>query len=257
MFSATTTVTAPRAPGVPLAKDALPATAPITARLAADVDGAEPSRGSPLVAAADLAAVHGAVFRQAAVLQRAARARALVYGAPPLTRALDVVAGGVSGVILRRLGDDDTRVSGAVAVCASLGLAAMRVAVPQVLFALADPCVLASRLYAGVCDAGRLSVSGLGGGIYMCLCVCVSYDTLCSICICWHCSPARGLGSALGRRILRIGYLHARQHFEHKHVLKTRTKCEMGSGKCKVGIFDTVQHTVQAVFALAPLWLPA
>ncbi|EFZ02210.1 hypothetical protein MAA_01792 [Metarhizium robertsii ARSEF 23] len=160
-----TAVTSPRAPGVPLAKDALPATAPITARLAADVDGAEPSRGGPLVAAADLAAVHGAVFRQAAVLQRAARARALVYRAPPLTRALDVVAGSVSGVILRRLGDDDTRVSGAVAVCASLGLAAMRVAVPQVLFALADPCVLASRLYAGVCDAGRLSVSGLVGGI--------------------------------------------------------------------------------------------
>ncbi|KAH0602004.1 hypothetical protein MHUMG1_00883 [Metarhizium humberi] len=134
-----TAVTAPQAPGVPLAKDALPATAPITARLAADVDGAEPSRGGPLVAAADLAAVHGAVFRQAAVLQRAARARALVYRAPPLTRALDV------------------------AVCASLGLAAMRVAVPQVLFGLADPCVLASRLYAGVCDAGRLSDSGLGG----------------------------------------------------------------------------------------------
>ncbi|KID88561.1 hypothetical protein MGU_04496 [Metarhizium guizhouense ARSEF 977] len=193
MSSATTAVTALRTPGVPLAKDALLATAPITARLAADVDGAEPSRGGPLVAATDLAAVKGAVFRQATVLQRPARARALVYRAPPLTGAL--VAGGVSGMILRRLGDDDTRVSGAVAVCASLGLATVRLAVLQVLFALADPCVLASRLYAGVCDAGRLSVFGLV-------------------------SPARGLGSALGRRILRIGYLHARQHFEHKHVLK-------------------------------------
>ncbi|KAK9437565.1 hypothetical protein VB005_08557 [Metarhizium brunneum] len=156
-----TAVTSPRAPGVPLAKDALPATAPVTAQLAADVDVAEASRGGPLVAAADLAAVHGAVFRQAAVLQRAPRARALVYRAPPLTRALDVVAGGVSGVILRRLGDDDTRVSGAVAVCASLGLAAMRVAVLQVLFGLADPCVLASRLYAGVYDAGLFVSAGV------------------------------------------------------------------------------------------------
>ncbi|KIE04029.1 hypothetical protein MAJ_00560, partial [Metarhizium majus ARSEF 297] len=166
MSSATTAVPGPRAPGVPLAKDALPATAPITARLAADVDGAEPSRGGPLVAAADLAAVKGAVFRQAAVLQRPARARALVYRAPPLTYTRALVAGGVSGTwILRRLGDDGARVSGAVAVCASLGLAAVRLAVPQVFVGLADPCVLASRLYAGVCDAGCLSVFGLGSGV--------------------------------------------------------------------------------------------
>ncbi|KAG8425989.1 hypothetical protein J3459_008549 [Metarhizium acridum] len=181
--SAMAVVTAPWATSVPLAKDTLPATTPITARLMTDVDGAEPSRRGPFIAAADLAAVNGAAWRQSTVLQRAAWPRALVCQALPFTRA--PVAGAVPG-ILRRAGDDGTRVNGAVAVCASLGLAAVGVAVLQVFIALPDPCVLASRLYAGVYDGERLSVFVGQGAVYACVRVFLSYGSLCSICICWR-----------------------------------------------------------------------